>query len=47
MMFRFLPYQLKTLWRHRTRTLLTVSGLKTADIALVRPMPAYAPESGR
>lgn len=29
-MFRFLPYQLKTLWRHRTRTLLTVSGSAVA-----------------
>lgn len=29
-MFRFLPYLLKTLWRHRTRTLLTVSGSTVA-----------------
>ncbi len=29
-MFRFLPYVLKTLWRHRTRTLLTVSGTAVA-----------------
>jgi putative ABC transport system permease protein len=29
-MFRFLPYQLKTLWRHRTRTLLTASGSAVA-----------------
>jgi putative ABC transport system permease protein len=29
-MFRFLPYILKTLWRHRTRTLLTVSGTAVA-----------------
>lgn len=29
-MFRFLPYLLKTLWRHRTRTLLTVSGSAVA-----------------
>ena len=26
MMFRFAPYVFKSLWRHRTRTLLTVSG---------------------
>jgi len=25
-MFKFLPYIFKTLWRHRSRTLLTVSG---------------------
>ncbi|MEX0587014.1 MAG: ABC transporter permease, partial [Pirellulales bacterium] len=25
-MFRLTPYLLKSLWRHRTRTLLTVSG---------------------
>src|SRR5688500_15777456 len=25
-MFKFLPYLLKTLWRHRSRTILTVSG---------------------
>jgi putative ABC transport system permease protein len=29
-MVRFLPYILKTLWRHRTRTLLTVSGTAVA-----------------
>jgi len=29
-MFRFAPYILKTLWRHRTRTLLTVSGAAVA-----------------
>jgi putative ABC transport system permease protein len=29
-MFRFLPYILKTLWGHRTRTLLTVSGTAVA-----------------
>lgn len=29
-MFRFFPYILKTLWRHRTRTLLTVSGTAVA-----------------
>ncbi|MFN0017586.1 MAG: ABC transporter permease [Pirellulaceae bacterium] len=29
-MIRFLPYVLKTLWRHRTRTLLTVSGTAVA-----------------
>lgn len=29
-MFRFLPYIMKTLWRHRTRTLLTVSGTAVA-----------------
>ena len=29
-MFPFLPYLLKTLWRHRTRTLLTVSGSAVA-----------------
>jgi putative ABC transport system permease protein len=29
-MFRFLPYLLKTVWRHRTRTLLTVSGTAVA-----------------
>lgn len=29
-MFRFLPYLLKTLWRHRSRTLLTVSGSAVA-----------------
>ena len=29
-MFRFLPYILKSLWRHRTRTLLTVSGAAVA-----------------
>src|SRR5688500_5800577 len=29
-MLRFLPYVLKTLWRHRTRTLLTVSGTAVA-----------------
>src|SRR5688572_9596300 len=29
-MIRFLPYILKTLWRHRTRTLLTVSGTAVA-----------------
>jgi putative ABC transport system permease protein len=30
MMFRFLPYILKSLWGHRTRTLLTVSGAAVA-----------------
>lgn len=30
MMFRFTPYLLKTLWRHHTRTLLTVSGSAVA-----------------
>ncbi len=29
-MFNFLPYLLKTLWRHRTRTLLTVAGSAVA-----------------
>jgi len=29
-MFKFAPYTLKTLWRHRSRTLLTVSGSATA-----------------
>lgn len=29
-MFRFLPYVLKTLWRHRSRTILTVSGSAVA-----------------
>jgi putative ABC transport system permease protein len=29
-MLRFIPYVLKTLWRHRTRTLLTVSGTAVA-----------------
>ena len=29
-MFRFAPYILKTLWRHRTRTVLTVSGSAVA-----------------
>jgi putative ABC transport system permease protein len=29
-MFRFAPYVLKTLWRHRTRTFLTVSGTGVA-----------------
>lgn len=29
-MFRFIPYVLKTLWRHRSRTLLTVSGSAVA-----------------
>ena len=29
-MFRFAPYILKSLWRHRTRTLLTVSGAAVA-----------------
>ncbi|REJ91479.1 MAG: ABC transporter permease [Planctomycetota bacterium] len=29
-MFKFAPYLLKTLWRHRTRTLLTVSGSAVA-----------------
>ncbi|OAI54245.1 ABC transporter substrate-binding protein [Planctomyces sp. SCGC AG-212-M04] len=29
-MFRFAPYVLKTLWRHRTRTFLTVSGTAVA-----------------
>ena len=29
-MIRYLPYLLKTIWRHRTRTLLTVSGTAVA-----------------
>jgi putative ABC transport system permease protein len=29
-MFKFTPYLLKTLWRHRTRTMLTVSGSAVA-----------------
>ncbi len=29
-MFRFIPYVAKTLWRHRTRTLLTISGTAVA-----------------
>ena len=29
-MFKFLPYILKTLWRHRSRTILTVSGSAVA-----------------
>lgn len=29
-MFKFLPYLMKTLWRHRSRTLLTVSGSAVA-----------------
>src|SRR5687767_8700916 len=29
-MTRFIPYVLKTLWRHRSRTLLTVSGSAVA-----------------
>lgn len=29
-MFRFLPYVIKSLWRHRARTLLTVSGTAVA-----------------
>src|SRR3954468_22360798 len=29
-MHRFIPYILKTLWRHRARTLLTVSGAAVA-----------------
>jgi putative ABC transport system permease protein len=29
-MFKFLPYLIKTLWRHRSRTLLTVSGSAVA-----------------
>ena len=29
-MLRFIPYILKTLWRHRTRTLLTISGTAVA-----------------
>ena len=29
-MFRFAPYVVKSLWRHRTRTLLTVSGAAVA-----------------
>jgi len=29
-MFKFLPYILKTLWRHRSRTILTVSGTAVA-----------------
>ncbi|HMP80624.1 MAG TPA: ABC transporter permease, partial [Pirellulaceae bacterium] len=33
-MFRFLPYIFKTLWRHRTRTVLTVSGTAVAIFVL-------------
>ena len=29
-MFKFMPYLLKTLWRHRARTMLTVSGSAVA-----------------
>ena len=29
-MFKFVPYVLKTLWRHRSRTILTVSGSAVA-----------------
>ncbi|HRA87143.1 MAG TPA: ABC transporter permease, partial [Planctomycetaceae bacterium] len=29
-MFKFVPYILKTLWRHRSRTILTVSGSAVA-----------------
>ena len=29
-MFNFVPYILRTLWRHRTRTLLTLSGAAVA-----------------
>ena len=29
-MFKFLPYVFKTLWRHRSRTILTVSGSAVA-----------------
>ena len=29
-MFKLIPYTLKTLWRHRSRTVLTVSGTATA-----------------
>ena len=29
-MFKFIPYTLKTLWRHRSRTILTVSGSAVA-----------------
>jgi putative ABC transport system permease protein len=29
-MFKFIPYTLKTLWRHRSRTILTVSGSAAA-----------------
>ncbi len=29
-MFRFLPYVLKNLWRHRTRTGLTLTGSAVA-----------------
>ncbi len=29
-MFKFVPYVLKSLWRHRARTLLTVSGTAVA-----------------
>jgi putative ABC transport system permease protein len=29
-MFKFLPYTIKTLWRHRSRTLLTVTGSAVA-----------------
>ncbi len=34
-MFRFIPYICKTLWRHRTRTLLTVSGAAVALFVFV------------
>jgi putative ABC transport system permease protein len=34
-MFRFAPYVLKTIWRHRTRTLLTVSGTAVALFVFV------------
>lgn len=33
-MFRFIPYVTRTLWRHRTRTLLTVSGTSVAMFVL-------------
>jgi putative ABC transport system permease protein len=29
-MWKFLPYVMKTLWRHRARTILTVSGTAVA-----------------
>ena len=29
-MFKFIPYVFKSLWRHRARTLLTVSGTAVA-----------------
>jgi putative ABC transport system permease protein len=33
-MFRFTPYVIKSLWRHRARTLLTVSGAAVALFVL-------------